>query len=778
MPVRIPSLAFLVLLVLGMFTFSLRIQPVKAIGTIYIMTDGSFYPWTAPIQYTLGWNYCRLYTLTGNIATYTDGIVIEPDSQGHSIFLDGDGYSIEGAGKGTGISLSGVANVEIMNMEIRNFDVGVYLESSTNNKISAANITNSGCGISMYRSSGNSIFANMIADNQENPGVGIMLKNSSGNRIYYNDFIGNKVQVYDSSQTSQSIPASINNWDKNFWSDHNGTDKDADGTGDTPHLIDISNVDHYPLMSDKPLSPGYYDTSAFLIGKVAVGIVFPESNGTIDPNTENWTQEQESRIVADIGKALKIWEDWNPTQLSFVTEVHYSVPTSYEPMSHTHLEDAGLWISQVVENMGYASTLDYVNDLRNRLKTDWSLVIFMVANFNNPDGAWNEPIGGPYIIHPYGSFYFGDTWYWSVAHAIGHTFYATDEYNDIIEHSGYLNVSDKNTRDCIMGCVNNAMGGYDRPCDSAAGQLGWTDTDADGIPDIIDTFPRMTMDLVSNQSGGNAVRFTGSITEAPLPNRNQYRSQWPSSWAVCFRVPHTGRSITIKTITSVEYRIDYGSWVNATASDGTFNEAEENFTFTIPLPADSHHVIEVRGTNSVGNSVNIVMKPYCGEHDVGVGSLNASKTIVGQGHSVNVTVQISNYDAEKESFNVTFYANSTTIQTQTVELTAQNLTAFTIVWNSTGVTCGNYTLTAYAEPVLGETDTSDNNCTCWVLVSGVSDINEDGRVDMKDVSYVARRFMCTPSDPLWDSIADVNSDGRIDMKDISTVARNFGEHYP
>jgi rhodanese-related sulfurtransferase len=58
------------------------------------------------------------------------------------------------------------------------------------------------------------------------------------------------------------------------------------------------------------------------------------------------------------------------------------------------------------------------------------------------------------------------------------------------------------------------------------------------------------------------------------------------------------------------------------------------------------------------------------------------------------------------------------------------------------------------------------------------DINGDGVVDMKDVSYVARRFMCLPSDPLWDSIADLNSDGKIDMKDISTIAKHFGEHYP
>ena len=51
----------------------------------------------------------------------------------------------------------------------------------------------------------------------------------------------------------------------------------------------------------------------------------------------------------------------------------------------------------------------------------------------------------------------------------------------------------------------------------------------------------------------------------------------------------------------------------------------------------------------------------------------------------------------------------------------------------------------------------------------------DGRIDMRDVAYVARRFMCVPKDLLWDSNADVNSDDKINMMDIGTVAKYFGE---
>lgn len=51
----------------------------------------------------------------------------------------------------------------------------------------------------------------------------------------------------------------------------------------------------------------------------------------------------------------------------------------------------------------------------------------------------------------------------------------------------------------------------------------------------------------------------------------------------------------------------------------------------------------------------------------------------------------------------------------------------------------------------------------------------DGRVDLRDVGYVARRFISTPNDPYWDSRADLNVDDKIDMRDVAIVARNFGE---
>lgn len=55
------------------------------------------------------------------------------------------------------------------------------------------------------------------------------------------------------------------------------------------------------------------------------------------------------------------------------------------------------------------------------------------------------------------------------------------------------------------------------------------------------------------------------------------------------------------------------------------------------------------------------------------------------------------------------------------------------------------------------------------------DINDDNVVDMKDISYIARRFGISATSSLWDPNADIIYDGKIDMKDIGAVARHFGE---
>jgi hypothetical protein len=54
----------------------------------------------------------------------------------------------------------------------------------------------------------------------------------------------------------------------------------------------------------------------------------------------------------------------------------------------------------------------------------------------------------------------------------------------------------------------------------------------------------------------------------------------------------------------------------------------------------------------------------------------------------------------------------------------------------------------------------------------------DAVVDMKDVAYLVTQFWTTPKSPNWNPVTDINVDGKVDMRDIATAVHNFGQHFP
>ena len=151
------------------------VSPVVATGTIYVRSDGSVDPATAPIQ-RIG----NTYTFTENIY---DEIVVERDN----IVVDGAGYTLQGTRSGTGLDLSERTNVTIRNMEIREFLYGVYLYSSLSNSLSGNNMTNNSYGIRLRYSSNNNVSGNNI----KNSFYGIWLSGSSNNTINENSITAN-----------------------------------------------------------------------------------------------------------------------------------------------------------------------------------------------------------------------------------------------------------------------------------------------------------------------------------------------------------------------------------------------------------------------------------------------------------------------------------------------------------------------------------------------------------------------------------------------------------
>jgi hypothetical protein len=125
------------------------------------------------------------------------------------------------------------------------------------------------------------------------------------------------------------------------------------------------------------------------------------------------------------------------------------------------------------------------------------------------------------------------------------------------------------------------------------------------------------------------------------------------------------------------------------------------------------------------------------------------------------------------------------IDTETiVDLAAGDSAALMFEWNTTGVAYGNYTMTAVADPVANETNTADNNCSCNITIhvgvpgdiSGPTQGGYDGRVDMRDVSYLIIRFNSKPNSANWNPNADINNDATVNMRDVQIAILNFNKH--
>jgi len=250
-------------------------------GTIYIRANGDV-EGTDKIDFVEG-----QYIFTDNI--FNQSIVVERDA----ILVAGAGYTLQGTGSldSKGIDLTGRSNVTIANLEITNFEFGIYLNYSSNNNLAGNTASNNSIGIVLLSSSNNNVLigntvssnkyygidlsfssnntitGNNASNNGEIYGVGIILDFkcnnnvltgntvsgnyvginhhvSSNNTLFHNNFINNTQQISSANST--------NIWDNgvegNYWSNYTGVDSNNDGIGDTPHAIDANNTDNYPLM--------------------------------------------------------------------------------------------------------------------------------------------------------------------------------------------------------------------------------------------------------------------------------------------------------------------------------------------------------------------------------------------------------------------------------------------------------------------------------------------------------------------------------------------------
>jgi hypothetical protein len=158
----------------------------------------------------------------------------------------------------------------------------------------------------------------------------------------------------------------------------------------------------------------------------------------------------------------------------------------------------------------------------------------------------------------------------------------------------------------------------------------------------------------------------------------------------------------------------------------------------------------------------------------------SNKTIAGQKYNCWINATVANLGNNPETFNVTFYANTTALGNLTVtNLPNGTSTRIIFTWNTTGYAYSRYTIHVYAWPVPGDTNITNNNFNdSWIIVTNPGDLNGDFNVTLADLVILAQAYGSVPGDPNWNPNADIDGNGTVGLSDLVIMAQHYGQYYP
>jgi len=371
--------------------------------------------------------------------------------------------------------------------------------------------------------------------------------------------------------------------------------------------LQLESLESRCLMASLPFGAAPEDTGEFMLGRVAVTPVFIESSGILDQNTEDWTPAHKTQVLEKIESGLDWWRQLlakttNRHTLEFVidrTFANQPFVSLYEPINRPS-NDYQLFVNEFLVNRGFNQSSQLEANMRAfnqaqrlSLQTDWSFTIFVVNSMNDGEGTFAA--GGSFSR----AFSFAGGLFQvvpstrptaTVTHETGHMFWARDEYiggGTYFQRRGYYNAQNTNAidlnpaspfqqADSIMSegaSLDRAFSQLVSPASTLA-QIGWLDSDGDGIFDILDV-PLSLEGSGRLDPQRNEFVFRGDARVQTLPNRNSSGSQ---------------NDITLNKIQRIEYRINDGTWVTLV----TPNTYTIDLDLRIPVPAGTTGKIELR----------------------------------------------------------------------------------------------------------------------------------------------------------------------------------------
>jgi parallel beta-helix repeat protein len=165
-------------------------------------------------------------------------------------------------------------------------------------------------------------------------------------------------------------------------------------------------------------------------------------------------------------------------------------------------------------------------------------------------------------------------------------------------------------------------------------------------------------------------------------------------------------------------------------------------------------------------------------HDLSIFSVHAFKTIIGQGYTLNIDVDVRNEGDFSETFDATIdlvAGQISYLSIFSVHIVSGNTMTLHFTWNTANSARDNYNLIAHVSQVPYEVDTSDNTYTDGtVTVTIPGDVTGDFYVNIKDAAQIGANWGKTvpPTPPE----ADINGDGIINIKDAAAVGVNWQKH--